>query len=190
MLKHLLFFCISIVSYLWECRMGCTATTDKYSKFELVTHKLGLQPPPHSDNLTNASNNINIIFPPQTVTRILGFGYPLATLRHSVQCQKAYSKAMQSPATIKWSFKNITQDSFNILYKTYIQPYVAEIGGPGGPWPLLNLRPLHRNVIFAIENLQFSKVVSVASSASVFNHTLKTCIQAYRVRIQQKTMIC
>ena len=25
-------------------------------------------------------------------------------------------------------------------------------GGNGGPWPLLNLRPLHRTVIFAIEN--------------------------------------
>ena len=32
---------------------------------------------------------------------------------------------------------------------------VAEIGGPGEPWPLLNLKPLHKNVIFTIEN-QFS----------------------------------
>ena len=33
------------------------------------------------------------------------------------------------------------------------------IGGrnrvPGGPWPLLNLRAIHRNVIFTVEN-QFS----------------------------------
>ena len=28
----------------------------------------------------------------------------------------------------------------------------AEIVGQGGPWPLLNLRSLHRIVIFVIEN--------------------------------------
>ena len=45
-------------------------------------------------------------------------------MRLSVQCQKAYSKAMQSLATIKQSFKNITQYSFKILYKTYIRPHI------------------------------------------------------------------
>ena len=42
--------------------------------------------------------------------------------------------------------------------------------GARGPWPPLNLRPLHRNVIFAIENhLSLAKwppLLSVASSAS------------------------
>ena len=31
-------------------------------------------------------------------------------------------------------------------------PQATEIGGQEGPWPLLNLRILHRIVIFAIEN--------------------------------------
>ena len=39
-----------------------------------------------------------------------------------------------------------------------------------GPWPLLNLRPLHRIVIFAIENhfslAKWPPLLSVASSAS------------------------
>ena len=39
----------------------------------------------------------------------------------------------------------------------------------GGPWPLLNLRPLHRNVIFATENHfslgKWPPLFSVASSA-------------------------
>jgi len=47
-----------------------------------------------------------------------------STLCPSVQCQKAYAKAMQSLATIKHSFKYITKESFNILYKTYIQPHI------------------------------------------------------------------
>ena len=51
----------------------------------------------------------------------------------------------------------------------YIAPGEAEIGGLGGQWPSLNLRPLHRIVFFAIEN-QFSLVkqpplLLVASSA-------------------------
>ena len=45
-----------------------------------------------------------------------------------------------------------------------------EIGGSGGPWPLLNLRSLHRIVIFAIENhfslAKWPLLLSVASSAS------------------------
>ena len=42
-----------------------------------------------------------------------------STLHPSVQCQKSYAKAMQSLATIKRTF-----ESFNILYKTYIQPHI------------------------------------------------------------------
>ena len=42
--------------------------------------------------------------------------------------------------------------------------------GPGGPCPLLNLRPLYRIVIFAIENhfslAKWPPLLSVASSAS------------------------
>ena len=38
----------------------------------------------------------------------------------SVQCQKAYAKAMQSLTTIKRLFKYVVKESFNILYKTYI----------------------------------------------------------------------
>ena len=44
------------------------------------------------------------------------------------------------------------------------------IGRPQGPWSLLNLRPLHRIVIFAIENhfslAKWPPLLSVASSAS------------------------
>ena len=48
---------------------------------------------------------------------------------------------------------------------------MVEIRGPGGPWPLLNLRPLHRNAILAIENhfslAKWPPLLSVASFASV-----------------------
>ena len=47
-----------------------------------------------------------------------------STLHPSVQCQKCYAKAMQSLATIKRTFKYITKESFNILYKTYIRPHI------------------------------------------------------------------
>ena len=47
-----------------------------------------------------------------------------STLHPSVQCQKSYAKAIQSLATIKRTFKYITKESFNILYKTYIQPHI------------------------------------------------------------------
>ena len=44
-------------------------------------------------------------------------------------------------------------------------------GGIRGPWPLLNLRPFHRIVIFAIEDhfslANWPPLLSVASSASV-----------------------
>jgi len=46
------------------------------------------------------------------------------TLCPSVQCQKSYAKAMQNLATIKPTFKHITKESFNILYKTYIRPHI------------------------------------------------------------------
>ena len=75
-----------------------------------------------SYNLTDASNNQHNL---STTNCEKDLGIWLSsTLRPSVQCQKAYSKAMQSLATIKRSFKNITQDSFNILYKTYIRPHI------------------------------------------------------------------
>ena len=47
-----------------------------------------------------------------------------STLHPSVQCQKSYAKTMQSLATIKQTFKYITKESFNILYKTYIRPHI------------------------------------------------------------------
>ena len=48
-----------------------------------------------------------------------------STLCPSVQCQKSYAKAMQSLATIKRTFKYITIESFNILYKTYVRPHIG-----------------------------------------------------------------
>ena len=46
---------------------------------------------------------------------------------------------------------------------------MAEKGGPGGPWPLLNFKALHRNSIFAIEKSSISlsgpPQLSVPSSA-------------------------
>jgi len=47
-----------------------------------------------------------------------------STLCSSLQCQKAYAKAMQSLATAKCSFKYITKESFKILYKTYIRLHI------------------------------------------------------------------
>ena len=73
-------------------------------------------------NLIDASNNQHNL----SITdceKDLGI-WLSSTLRPSVQCLKAYSKAMQSLATIKRSFKYITQDSFSILYKTYIRPHI------------------------------------------------------------------
>ena len=45
------------------------------------------------------------------------------------------------------AYKNVV----NSLYCQY-QASAAEVGGPGGPWPLLNFKTLHRNSNFAIEN--------------------------------------
>ena len=61
--------------------------------------------------------SVMIIFPPQTDLGV----WISSTLHPSVQCQKSYAKAMQSLATIKRTFKYITKESFNILYKTYIR---------------------------------------------------------------------
>ena len=47
-----------------------------------------------------------------------------STMQPSTQCQKAYSKAMQSLAIIKRTFKFVSKESFNILYKTYIRPHI------------------------------------------------------------------
>ena len=49
--------------------------------------------------------------------------------------------------------------------------------GARGPWPPLNLRSLHRNVIFAIENhfslVKWPPLLSVASSASAAGEILE-----------------
>ena len=72
-------------------------------------------------NLTAASNNQHNLSTTDCEKDLgIWLSSTLCPLGPSVQCQKAYSKAMQSLATIKRSFKYITQDSFNILYKTYI----------------------------------------------------------------------
>ena len=57
---------------------------------------------------------------------------------------------------------------------------MAEIGGPEGPWPLLNLRPLHRIVIIAIENhftlAKWPPLLSVASSTSEAFDDILVCV--------------
>ena len=40
----------------------------------------------------------------------------------SLQCDKAFAKAMQSLGLIKRPFTNLTKETFLILYKTYIRP--------------------------------------------------------------------
>ena len=54
------------------------------------------------------------------------------------------------------------------------EAWAAEIGGQGGPWLLLNLRPLHRIVIFATENhlclVKWPPLLSVVSSASAMKY--------------------
>ena len=47
-----------------------------------------------------------------------------STLHPSIQCQNSYAKAMQSLGTVRLTFKYITKQSFNILYKTYICPHI------------------------------------------------------------------
>ena len=63
---------------------------------------------------------------PLHVRKILESGYLLHCIQAFNICQKPYAKAMQSLATIKHTlaFKYITKESFNILYKTYIQPHI------------------------------------------------------------------
>ena len=55
---------------------------------------------------------------------------------------------------------------------TYIYTYIG--GGNRWPWPLLNVRTVHRIVIFIIENhfclAKWPPLLSVASSASAYIH--------------------
>ena len=44
---------------------------------------------------------------------------------------------------------------------------VVEIGEPGGPFSFLNLKPLHRNVIFTIQTHFMISLAKVASLLSV-----------------------
>ena len=70
---------------------------------------------PNTQMLTDVQDVFSVLFP-STGT---------STLCTSIQCQKAYAKAMQNLATIKCSFKYITIDSLNILYKTQIRPHIG-----------------------------------------------------------------
>ena len=40
-------------------------------------------------------------------------------LQPSTQCQKTYSRAKQSLATVKRTFKFVSKESLNLLYKAY-----------------------------------------------------------------------
>ena len=44
--------------------------------------------------------------------------------------------------------------------------------GPGGPWPLLNFKTLHRNSIFSIENH-----LSLAKGPLTFSSFLRRCLR-------------
>ena len=89
---------------------------------------------PTSYNLIDASSNKHNLSTTDC-EKDLNWVWLSSTLRPSVQCQKAYAKAMQNLAIIKWSFKSITHEwSFKnitqdlaiqyILYKAYIQPHI------------------------------------------------------------------
>ena len=62
-------------------------------------------------------NNVNHSLSTTDYEKDLGV-WVTSTLQ-PIQCQKSYSKAMQSLATIKCTFKCISKDSFNMLYKTH-----------------------------------------------------------------------
>ena len=64
--------------------------------------QLDLEPPPHNYNLTDASKNQHNLTTKDCEKDLEIRLSP--TLRPSVQCQKAYSKAMQSLATIKQEY--------------------------------------------------------------------------------------
>ena len=73
-------------------------------------------------NLTDASNNQHNL----SITdceKDLGI-WLSSTLCLSVAVSEGLFQTMQSLATIKRSFKYIIQDSFSILYKTYIHPHI------------------------------------------------------------------
>jgi len=46
-------------------------------------------------------------------------------LKPSTQCVKAVNKAQSVLRMIKRNFPQIDRDDFNILYKTYVRPYLA-----------------------------------------------------------------
>ena len=97
---------------------------------------------------------------------------PSCTLTYYLLCHCTYFTV-----PITRSFRTLIKYSILELW-SYIMPHMKLSGigggnrGQGGPWPLLNLRPLHRIVIFAIENhfslIKWPSLLSVTSSASSY----------------------
>ena len=62
----------------------------------------------------------------------------------TLQCDKASAKAMQSLGLIKRSFTHLTKESFQILYKTYIHPYLEYYVSIWNPYLARNIDKLER----------------------------------------------
>ena len=74
------------------------------------------------------------------------------------------------------------------------QSCYAQAAEIGGPWPLLNLRPLHRIVIFAIENhLSLAKwppLLSVASSTSAVMPSWFLTLEYLPMPLVSRQVVC
>ena len=57
-------------------------------------------------------------------------------------CEKASAKAMQSLGLIKKTFTNLTKESFQILYKTYIRPHLEYCVSIWNPYLARNIDKL------------------------------------------------
>ena len=62
----------------------------------------------------------------------------------TLQCEKASAKAMQSLGLIKRTFINLTKESFQILYKTYIHPHLEYCVSIWNPYLARNIDKLER----------------------------------------------
>jgi len=97
-----------------------------------------------------------------------------STLCPSLQCQKVYAKAMQSLATTKRSFKYIIKESFKILYKTYIWPYIEYCVQAWSPYyakdidMLENIQHRATNLIPQLANLPYVEHIQNLNMYSLY----------------------
>ena len=96
-----------------------------------------------------------------------------STTQPSVQCQEAYSKAMQTLATIKCTFKFVSKKSFSILHKTYIRPHIE--------FCVQAWSPYYAKDIDLLEKIQYQFVPEVCSLP--YEEWLKQSVLSFKNRL-------